>query len=367
MPGEESWVAALGKWALPHLWRLRSVFQRDKARPLRFVAQPRKSRWGVGKRNGKDAMHVRAEWSVANTGDADISLVRAYDRKSKTETGVSVLARGRRIWGSFPIPANDHTEIEVSFFICPMIRKEGDDYQCKVFLFDHLGNRYKEKIVVRGTIRTPREKKSPDTTEAVHLIQDGVERHVVSVLKDECTRYRDCGRRTGGLGSIETKHKERTGTGVGNDSRTPGRATNQSIVEDPQPWAVTSDNGLALFHYFESLSGEDRQRFIAAIANRMDRTTEYAPVGYFCLFVLFRVHALDLALDTAKTELRGDGAHGFSDLLRLLDGLLRFEHVSFDEEDLDLIEAFVRDLDEEEFRILERLAAVRAYRVRKGI
>ena len=79
-----------------------------------------------------------------------------------------------------------------------------------------------------------------------------------------------------------------------------------------------------------------------------------------------RIGHLRTALATAGAQLQGDDAYGFSDLLRLIDGMLRFEHPSLTEEDLDEIEGFVRGVEEHSFRILERVAAVRAFRVRVG-
>ena len=58
-----------------------------------------------------------------------------------------------------------------------------------------------------------------------------------------------------------------------------------------------------------------------------------------------------------------DSAHGFSDYVRLLDGLLRYEHPKFTEEDLNKVEEFIDGLDEYVFHIPERLYAIRAYRL----
>ena len=67
-------------------------------------------------------------------------------------------------------------------------------------------------------------------------------------------------------------------------------------------------------------------------------------------------------MKSAKTELKGDSGYGFSDLLRLLDGLLKYEYQGFDSAALDLIEQFIDGLgDEHIFRIPERIRAIRAF------
>jgi hypothetical protein len=57
-----------------------------------------------------------------------------------------------------------------------------------------------------------------------------------------------------------------------------------------------------------------------------------------------------------------DGEFGFNDLLRLLDGLLRFEHPKFTPDLLDEVERFIEGIHEHTFRIRERIAAIRAFR-----
>lgn len=314
---------------------------------------------------GEPAMQAIAEWSITNLWDEPIKIVRAFEKRSKTESRPLVEDPENRCWGRIPILAGEQTELNVDFFVCPIPSgvKEGADYKCTILLIDHLGNRYRERVTLRG--RPKRKEEKPDAGEPVHSIADPVEKHVVSVLKDELTRYRDCGRPVGGLGSVQTTHQGRVSRGVGTDSRTPNVPTVQSIAEDAQPMSVSSDNAAGLLKYLEKLDDEERARFVEALSRRLSRASEYAPIGYFVLLVLFRAGELQRALDTAKEHLQKDDAFGFSDFLRLLDGMLRFEHPSFSDDDLDDIEAFVKDIEEHAFRIEERVAAVRAYRVRR--
>lgn len=311
-------------------------------------------------------MQTKAEWSVTNLTDGSIKVVRAFEKKTKTEAHVCVEDRRSNYWGSYPIPPGEETDLSVDFFVCPVPRgvEDGVDHTFKIELIDMLGNRYKERVKLRG--RKKVKPKKPDPGEAVHALKDPVEKQVVAVLKDEVTRYRDCGRRVGGLGSVQATRGGRTFRGVGTDSRSPDQPMNQSIFEDAEPGKVSSDNAAGLVKFYEQLDEEEKSKMVAAIASRMSRDSEYAPIGYFGLLVLFRIGHLHTALKTAGAQLQGDDAYGFSDFLRLIDGMLRFEHPSFTEEDLDEIEGFVRGIEDHSFRILERVAAVRAFRVRVG-
>ncbi len=83
------------------------------------------------------------------------------------------------------------------------------------------------------------------------------------------------------------------------------------------------------------------------------------------LLVFLRLGDIAAVLAKARNDLRGDSAHGFGDLLILLDGLLRLDHPSFTDEMLDQIEEFVNGLDEHTFHIEERVNAIRAWRMMK--
>jgi hypothetical protein len=95
-------------------------------------------------------------------------------------------------------------------------------------------------------------------------------------------------------------------------------------VLNAQQVVIESDNAAALLSLYGSLQTN-------ALLKRLSKTTEYAPIGYFICYVLFSIGHLSDALDTARKCLQGDAAYGFSDLLRLLDALLRFKHPEFAE------------------------------------
>jgi hypothetical protein len=138
----------------------------------------------------------------------------------------------------------------------------------------------------------------------------------------------------------------------------------QSIVPDPEQASVESDNATALLNRFQSLSSDDeRSRFTSALLRRLSRGTEYSPIGYLILLVLFRTGRFTDAVHAARRELQGDIEPGFSGLLRMVDGLLRFEHPGFTNEQLDEIERLVETIVEPTFGIRERVAAIRAFRL----
>ncbi len=99
---------------------------------------------------------------------------------------------------------------------------------------------------------------------------------------------------------------------------------------------------------------------------RLSADRGYSDVAYLILLVLFRIDYLKEALEKAKCDLQNSKQHGFSDFLRLLDGLMRIEHAAFSHEMTDQIEKFIEGLSEHTFRIPERLASIRTQLIQKN-
>ncbi len=61
--------------------------------------------------------------------------------------------------------------------------------------------------------------------------------------------------------------------------------------------------------------------------------------------------------------LEGHQRYGLSDLLGLINGMLRFDHNSFSDNDLEALEEYVSGAKEYTFRIREKINLIRALRV----
>ena len=165
-----------------------------------------------------------------------------------------------------------------------------------------------------------------------------------------------------GLGSVRLKDSDRPG--IGTEWRKADSPMNQSIEINSQKKYIISDNAKALINLYNKLGNtDDKFTFVNSLLDRLSKDKEYAPVGYLIFLVLFRIDKLEIAFDIARKKLYQDSSYGFSDSLRLLDGLLRFEHSAFSKKLLEKIEIFIDELDEHLFRIPERLSAIRAFRL----
>jgi hypothetical protein len=91
----------------------------------------------------------------------------------------------------------------------------------------------------------------------------------------------------------------------------------------------------------------------------------YLPVSYFVVLVLLKTGRHKEALERAKANLpRGEiSVFRLSNVLMLLNGMLRYRHPNFTNEVLDEIEKFLDGLNEHFFQIPEKLAAFRTVRL----
>jgi hypothetical protein len=200
--------------------------------------------------------------------------------------------------------------------------------------------------------------------ELVSSITNPVEKEVATVLQAEMSRYEKCGRRVGGLGSVRLIVDGRETVGVGTDSWNPHSATNQSICEVPDTCDLRSDNLEALMAFYERLTTPEKKQFASALLARLDGKA-YLPVSYFIVCVLWKIGRLNDALEKAKANLpQGEiKVFGLSNVLMLLNGLLRYRHPDFTNAMLGDIERFLVGLKEHPFQIPEKLVAIRTARL----
>lgn len=147
---------------------------------------------------------------------------------------------------------------------------------------------------------------------------------------------------------------------------------------------MQSENGDALVNYYNNINkDEDKDLFINSLIHRLDRDKEYYCVSYLVIYVLFKIGRLsdglaaasiglpakptfiDILLQRKPTEklLETHQKHGYSDALGMINGLLRYDHQSFTNIELDIVEEYIMNTDEHTFQIGEKINSVRSFRV----
>jgi len=364
-----SGVITLTEWGRNRWKKLRHFLTRYRPKvpreTLRVIPQYHHIWWSLGSSKGEPAMQLVCDWYITNVSDVDVLICEVSLRKPETTGNMFVRHPERDIYGRYPIPPGSTTEARADFWVQPPICKENEPLVADIDFLDQFGNSHRVRKVKFQP--RPKKKKEPMTPEMeiVSDISNSVEREVVGVLQAEINRYTDCGRKVGGMGSVQTSYQGRSYCGVGADWRKADSPELQAIIPDPENANIESDNASVLIKFYNSLKNQQQNDFVESLLKRVSRETPYASVGYFILFVLYRIGHLNRALETAKKELQGDSAYGFSDFLRLLDGLLKYEYPKFSIEMLNDIEQSLKGIKEYTFRISERLLAVRAFLLAK--
>ncbi len=177
---------------------------------VRVIPRHHRNWWHLGSLKGKPAMQVVCHWYITNVSDVDVLICEVSLRKPKTIGHIFVRHPRQDVYGRYPIPPGCTTKASADFWIRPPICEEDEPLVADIDFTDQFGNCHR----VRKVKFHPRPKKKEEPTapqmEPIGDISDPVEREIVAVLQAEINRYRDCGRKVGGLGSVQTTYQGRT-------------------------------------------------------------------------------------------------------------------------------------------------------------
>jgi hypothetical protein len=352
------------------LWHsiMKKVERRLTARPprdtMRVVPQPSQIRWNDGSVAGRPAMQLTGTWLVTNAMPrtnlilARVRLRLPLLRRLRLDTDQSQLESPITL----EVPWGTADDLHALFWVVPRLAKQGRPFRATLLLTDQFENTRR----VKASFTAPRilPQRPEPTREQLSAIEDPIEKDVAAVLQAELARYRTNGRREGGFGSVTITYNGQTLRG-GGDFREVGSPRNQVIVSDPEHASVESDNAEALLTLYARLdTDEERTRFRSALLQRVSRDSAYAPIAYLPMLVALDLDFAPEFFAVAREKLLGDSAYGFSNCLMLLDSILRLQHSDVSDELLDQTENFIHGADEHPFAIPERVAAIRAYRLR---
>ena len=371
-------VLAVFKWIHILVLALQAWRSVAKSRNT-FFASPidQHCRWSIAKQpDGSLVTQIVADFAVKNQSQSPIGLTRARLIKPRISGEVlhnmiTVREQHGRMHGT--AYTSDHriapgTTLPASAML--MIRgtprrDEGDDLVVVIGISDEDGNEQRVQVQCKG-LRKPKPSELPKPVEALHTILDAIEKDVASVLQTELSRYEVNGRQTGGLGSVHIVVEGREVKQFAGDARLMQATENQEVIADPNKAQLRSDTLDALLALHAQLATVDeRSRFAVALLSRLDADKGYARVAYLIALVLWRTGELEQALEAAMIGLPEDDRKefGLSNVLMLLNGLLRYRHSDFTFEMLDTIERSLQGSKEHAFRIPQKIAAIRAQRL----
>ncbi len=332
--------------------------------------------WAMGKRGDEPTMQIVGSMFITSIATVPVRIPQVELRYGiwgrKRVSGMVMVARAARenMYGMYDIPPGETRDASCDFWIYPPVVKSTDHFTAhSVAFMDQFGNRHVMKRVQFRSMAADHPPRPKEPEEFPYAITDPIEKEVVSVLKAELGRYEMCGRRTGGLGSVHIVYQGRAMTGVGGDGWRPDLPLNQLLAPDPEKASLASDNLEALVGFYKGLGSDDeRTRFKKALLERLDPKRGYLAVSYFVVAVFFSIGALSEALEKAKRDLPAGETRvfGLSNILMLLNGLLRYRYPDFSSPMLDDIERTIHGLNEHPFLIPPKIAAIRASRLTKS-
>ena len=375
-------AAAVGGFIKFLLWAYAKLKKRKKheafsapTETLRLGSNPKGACWWhMGKKGDEPIMQIVGGLFATNIASVparifQVELQYGFLGRKRT-AGMVFVSRSWRasMYGMYDIPPGETRSVRFDFGVYPPVEKPENPFTARaIVLIDQFGNRHKLKRVSFRSMAADHAPKPKEPEEFPYEIADPIEKEIVSVLKAELGRYQMCGRTVGGLGSVHITYKGRAFTGVGNDSWTPNSPLNQVVADDPEAAALNSDNMDALVAFHQRLATDDeRAHFLQVMLDRLDAKKGYLSIAYFIVAVLWRIGSLPEALQKARRDLpTGESTvYGLSNVLMLLNGLLKYRHPDFTNNMLDEIERMIHGLEEHPFRIPTKIAAIRANRLR---
>ncbi len=332
--------------------------------------------WHMGRQGDDPIMQVVGSVFATNISPAPARSPQVQLRFGlfgrKRVAGMVLTADGepRRMYGMHDIPPGETRDLTFDFWIFPPVVERGRKFVAhSVTVLDQYGNRHTLKRVEFKS-QDIDQAKPDEPEERAYQIADDVERQVVAVLQAERARYKVCGRSSGGLGSVHVVYRGNVLPSIGQDSWTPNSPANQLLIPDSTEASLRSENLDALVTVYRGLANdEERQRFSEALLNRIDSTRGYLDVSYFIVVTLMSVGLLEPALVKAREALPvgEQKAFGLSNVLLMMNGLLRYRHVDFTPAMLDTVERFIHGMKEHPFMIPEKIAAIRAARLGNAV
>lgn len=329
--------------------------------------------WHMGKRGDDPTMQVVGSVFATNVSSVSVRIPQVELRYGflgrHRVFGMVMVDNGerQRMYGMHDIPSNETRDVSLDFWVFPPVTTPEEDFTAhSVTIIDQFKNKHVMKRVQfqsRNAITTAKPK---EPEEFPYEITDPIEKEIVSVLKAERSRFQICGRNAGGLGSVHVAYQNRSLISFGGDSWQTNSPLNQAIIADPEAASLKSDNLDALVALHSRLkSNEAREQFRKSLLERLDANKGYLDVSYFIVLVLWVTGSLPEALSKAKQSLPTSDSKmfGLSNVLMLLNGLLKYRYPDFTNVMLDDIEKMIHGLDEHSFLISSKIAAIRSARL----
>lgn len=312
----------------------------------------RRNYWDEGIYKGEKRINIQLNWYISNAGKYNITVLNAYLTKPDRVNGLVLIKDTQEnYWGKYGIQRGYTAEVDTHF----TFDKELGDKKfltVNVEFEDQFGQKYLIKnINVKRMEKNQPVEEDDIKKDLLSKIKNPRVRKILSVLKNEIEQYKNNGRGRGGLGTVRW-------AGPNTEYRSEGEIVKFLDVNSVKG-SVNSRYAQAIVGQFKKASVYEKKEILNTLLLRLDKNSEYCNVAYLIMLVLFEIKKLPEGLEYARKRLYGDIKLGFSDMLRLLDLLLKFRYHEFTEKDLEAIEKLVESTSEHPFNIPHRINEIR--------
>lgn len=182
------------------------------------------------------------------------------------------------------------------------------------------------------------------------------------ILNEEKRAYAANGRRGGHLGSFNID------VGDGYTDAYPKVGAYPKLLAIPANLdAIQSPQATVLLKLYSSINSEDKTQFKNILLSHLSKDTPFFDVAYLIFFVLHRVGATIEAIKQARSNLKGDSDHGFSNMLAILAKIVVYEHSYISKALYQQIKEAMQDETEHNFRLLEKINSAELELLKKDL
>jgi hypothetical protein len=346
--------------------------EQEQKKALRFVPLLQKSWWHLAKQqDGSFCSQISLDVQASNSTTAPVNLVMVdLDRPKNSVLQAFVLlpADGSPYHShQHPVPAQATITASVHIMVRGALSRQGKPIHINLSIVDQHGTAYKlRKLHIkthdialrrRGIfqwIKDCRIKRQLPPVMPWNFSQAEYLQLCDAVLQEEKRSYAANGRLRGGLGSLNVTLQSEPNFGWTTVGQIP-----QLLWPQGQGVTITSTNMTRLMNIHSGLDAQGKDNLERYLLAHLIKDSDFSDIGYFIFLALHRMERTVDALKTARTFLKGDRVHGYSNLLGTLSAVVSHEHVHFDHHLYQpLLDALSND-DEYDFRLRHKINLAR--------
>ena len=182
------------------------------------------------------------------------------------------------------------------------------------------------------------------------------------VLNEEKRAYAVNGRRGGHLGSFNIN--------IGDEwtDAYPKVGVYPQLLAIPANLdAIQSPQATVLLKLYSSINSGEKEQFKKILLSYLSKDTSFFDVAYLTFFVLHRTGTTVEAIGRARSDLKGDSDHGFSNMLAMLAKIVAYEHSYISKNLYQQIKEVMQGETEHNFRLFEKINSAELELLKKDL